>query len=63
MKKMSLRTRQFINDNIKINAAASSYPQRIVAPGAVNNIIKATEPTLNSQSPTLNHSRRLKIDK
>jgi len=63
MKKMSLRTRQFISDNIKINAAASSYPQRVVATGAVNNIIKTTEPTLNSQSPIQNSSKRLKIDK
>jgi len=63
MKKMSLRTRQFINDNIKINAAASSYPQRVVSATAVNNIIKSAEPTLNSQSSSLTRSKRLTIDK
>jgi len=31
MKKMSLLTRKFISDNIKNNAAISSYPKRIVA--------------------------------
>lgn len=32
MKKMTLLTREFITDNVKVNNAASSYPIRIVAP-------------------------------
>jgi hypothetical protein len=61
MKKMSLRTRKFINDNIKINAAASSYPQRIVAPTVVKTK-NVTEVTLDTNSPILNRSQRLKTD-
>jgi len=40
MKKMSPLTRKFINDNIKNNAAISSYPQRIVAAEVTHNIQK-----------------------
>ena len=61
MKKMSLRTRKFINDNIKINAAASSYPQRIVAPTVIKTT-NVTEVTLDYHSPILNRSQRLKTD-
>lgn len=32
MKKINLLTRKFINDNIKVNTAASSYPLRKIAP-------------------------------
>jgi hypothetical protein len=32
MKKINLLTRKFINDNIKVNTGASSYPLRKVAP-------------------------------
>jgi hypothetical protein len=31
MKKVNFSTRQFINDNIKLNTTASSYPLRKVA--------------------------------
>jgi hypothetical protein len=63
MKKMSLLTQNFINDNIKNNAAISSYPQRIVAPKQIHEIqkkvnsielVKETAPKLSSFYPFFN---------
>jgi hypothetical protein len=34
MKKMKVLTRNFINDNIKVNTTVDSYPQRTVTPEA-----------------------------
>jgi hypothetical protein len=58
MRKMSLLTRKFINDNIKVNNTVSSYPLRKVAqptPTATDDtttLAKETKAKISSRYPS-----------
>jgi hypothetical protein len=55
MRKMSLLTRKFIDDNIKNNTASSSYPQRIIKPAATPENNTSTNEVLEKRSQTSNY--------
>jgi len=49
MKKMTLLTREFITDNVKVNNSASSYPIRTVA--SIIPVVSKTHQPLYQQHP------------
>jgi len=59
MRKVSLLTRKFINDNIKVNTTASSYPLRTISPRIAKPSI--SEPTIGIVHRTADISQNNKI--